>query len=223
MEKMFKMLKLDWSATKSYRIKFLLMGIGLLVIGWSSTVWLVPVGVYLMFSFSVNSFWVEEKGDLNRLYLTLPIKRSQVVTGRYLLAFILFIAGIVLALALMPLCNLFSLSKWYPDARWFLALVSFGFFLHALMSLFMYPVLFKLGYQKGKMWGFYIPSILIGVAYIAVMEYDHIIYGGYLIFDLFIFASEHLLLVAGGMFGLSIIMLAVSCLLSMKIYSGREF
>ena len=37
--------------------------------------------------------WAEEKGDLNRLYLTLPIRRSQVVAGRYLMAFILYLAG----------------------------------------------------------------------------------------------------------------------------------
>lgn len=218
---MFKMLRLDWFALKCCRIKFLFIGISLLAMGWFSTIFLVPLGVFQMFSLSINAFAVEEKGDLNKLYLTLPIKRSRVVMSRYLLSLVLFLAGMALALILMPLLNLVSFSKWYPDIKWSLALISFGFFLHALMSLCMYPVLFKLGYQKGKVWGFYVPTLLISAALVAVMEYDFV--AGTFILNLLVYASEHILFVSGGIFALGAAMLAVSCLLSMKIYTRREF
>lgn len=219
---MFKMVKLDWSAMKCCHIYILLPLIALLAAGVHSSICLVPLGVFLLFSFSVNTFAVEEKGDLNRLYLTLPIKRSQVVAGRYLMAFLLFLAGVLLGLALMPLANLYSFSKWYPDLKWTLALVSSGFLLFALLSLAIYPALFWLGYQKGKIWGYYLPVFLACLAYGALMWYDALA-GGVFLRDLLIYASEHVLAVCGGIFGLGAAVLAVSVLLSLRIYSRREF
>lgn len=219
---MFKMLKLDWSAMKGFHMYILLPLIALLVTGGYSSIYLVPLGVFLLFSFSVNTFAAEEKGDLNRLYLTLPIKRSQVVAGRYLMAFILYLAGVLTGLALMPLANLYSMSRWYPDLKWILAIVSSSFLLFALMTLAMYPILFKLGYQKGKLWGYYIPAFLVCLVYGAVMGYETVT-GGTFLHELLLYASEHVLIVSGGIFGLGAAVLAVSVLLSMGIYSRREF
>lgn len=220
---MLRMLKLDWSATKCYHIKLrlLLFIAALLLVGWFSTIWLVPLGVFLAFCFSVNPFLVEETGNLNRFYLTLPINRNRIVAGRYLLSLLLFLASITLALALMPLVNLFSFSRWYPDFKWTLTLFSFGFLLYALMS-FSYPVLFKLGYQKGWFWGFYLPLILTGSVYAAIMEYD-LLKGGTFLFDLLVYASEHILAVCFGLLGAGAALLAGSWFFSVKIYSRRDF
>ena len=79
---MYDIMKLDWHAMKCYHVRLLIIPIYLLLIGWVSPVCLIPLAVFLLFSFSINSFYVEEKGDLNRFYLTLPIKRSQVVLDR---------------------------------------------------------------------------------------------------------------------------------------------
>lgn len=219
---MLRILKLDWSAMKCYRIKFLLIPMVLLAIGGISSIYLVPLGVVLLFSFSVNLFAVEEKGDLNRLYLTLPLERSRMVTGRYLLSLLLFLTGALLGFALMPLANLFALSKWYPDWKWALALGSFGFLINALMSLSMYPVLFKLGYHKGKIWGYYVPFILISLIYLAIIEYD-MVAGGTFITGLLLYASEHILSVSGGILLLGAMIWVVSWRLSVRIYARREF
>lgn len=218
---MLNVLKLDWSAIKSYRIRLLLLPIGLFVPGVLSSISLVPMGVVLLFSFSINTFLVEEKGGLNRLYLTLPLKRSKMVTARYLLSLILFLAGALLGFALMPLANLFALSRWYPDWTWALALFSFGFLIYALMSLAMYPALFRFGYAKGKVWGYYVPSFLVLLAYFAIMEYD-IAKGGTFILDLLIYASEHILSVSEVILSLGAVILAVSWRLSVRLYSRRD-
>lgn len=220
---MFKLMKLDWSAMKYYHIRFLAIPVALLVTGWLSSIYLVPLGVFLLFSFAINSFGVEEKGDFNKFYLILPVKRRTVVGGRYALSFALYLVGVLLGTALMPLANLYSLSKWYPDLRWMLALLSFSFLFYGLMSLAMYPVLFRLGYQKGKMWGYYVPAIVICLIYIAVLEYDTIVRGGTLILELFIFASEYTLAVSGGMLVLGAALLGISYLLSVRAYERREF
>lgn len=220
---MLKMIKLDWSSMKCSYKRFFIIPIVLLFIGWFSPIILIPMSVFLLFSFSINPFAVEEKGDLNRLYLTLPIKRVDIVTGRYALALLLYIGSILLALALMPLANLISASKWYPDYRWILALLAFSFLFHAIMSLSMYPMLFKLGYQKGKFWGFYLPLIFFSLVCIIVMEYDIMVKNGTLMFDLLVYASEHLLFVSGGMFVLGMVCLTASYLLSNRLYARREF
>lgn len=219
---MLKIMKLDWFTIKYYRIRILLVPIALLALGGFSSIYLVPMGVILLFSFSVNFFAVEEKGDLNRLYLTLPLNRSRIVIGRYLMSLLFFLSGTLLGFALMPLTNLFSLSKWYADWKWALALGSFGFLLYALMNLSMYPLLFRLGYHKGKIWGYYIPTILIALAYLAIIEWD-IVEGGTLIRDLLVYASEHILFVSGGLLLLSAVLCLVSLQLSLKSYARREF
>lgn len=216
-------MKLDLSATKYYYKRLLILPLTLLLIGWISSICLIPFGACLMFFFSINSFAVEEKGDLNRLYLTLPVKRSAVVTGRYVLSLVLFAGGILLGLVLMPLTNLVSFSKWYPDYKWTLALISFSFLFYGLMSLSMYPLLFKMGYQKGKIWGCYLPAGGICLIYIAVMQYDMIAGGGRLIFNMLVYASEHILFISGGMLALGAVMLGISYLLSVRIYQKREF
>lgn len=223
MRSMFDTVKLDWTAIKCYHKRLLILPLSLFVIGWFSPIWLVPLGTFLLFSFSINVFAVEEKGDLNRLYLTLPVKRSKVVRGRYVQSFLLFAGGVMLGLALMPLANLISSSKWYPDYQWVLAVVSFSFLFYGLMILFMYPLLFRMGYQKGKLWGYYLPAGCFCLIYIAIMQYDMIACGGMLVYHMLVFASEHMLLVSGGMFALGALMLAISYWLSVRIYERREF
>lgn len=220
---MFNIIKLDWSVMKCYHIRILLIFVGLLIIGYISPIALVPTSVFLLFCFSINPFAIEEKGDLNRLYLTLPIKRDTIVAGRYILAFLLYLIGVLFSLILMPFANLISRSKWYPDYKWILTLLAFSFLCHAVMSLSMYPLLFKLGYLKGKFLGVYLPLMVLLAAYIAVVEFDVIAKEGKLIFELLVFASEHMLLVSGGIFFLGAVILAASYLLSKKLYAAREF
>ncbi len=219
---MLKMLRLNWSAMKCYRIRFLMIPVCLFTVGCLSPIFLVPMGAFLLFSFSLNPFAVEEKGDLNRLYLTLPVDRRSVVLGRYVLSFLLFAVGVLLGLAMMPLANLVSLSKWYPDFRWNLALISFSFLFYGIMSLAMYPLLFKMGYQRGKVWGYYVPAVLICLIYVAMLEYDAMAGNGFLL-NLLVYASDHLLVVSGGMFAAGGMLLALSCFLSLWLYGRREF
>ncbi len=220
---MLNMLRLNWSAMKSYRIRFLIIPVCLFVVGCLSPLLLVPMGAFLLFSFSLNPFAVEEKGDLNRLYLTLPVPRRRVVMGRYALSLLLYMIGVLLGFTMMPLANLVSLSKWYPDFKWSLALVSFSFLFYGFMSLAMYPLLFKMGYQKGKVWGYYVPAVFICLIYIGVLEYDILVGNGTFLFGLLVYASDHILAVSAGMFAAGGALLALSYLLSARLYTRREF
>lgn len=220
---MLNMIKMDWSAMKYYHIRIIILPIYLIFMGWFSPIVLAPLGALLMFAYSINPFAVEEKGDLNRLYLSLPIKRSTIVAGRYCLSFLMVLAGILFGFMIMPLANLISRSKWYPDLRWCLALITFCFLICSLMSLAMHPMLFWLGYQKGKLWGFYLPWIIIAVGYLMLVECDYLLADGTLITGMLIYASKHMLLICGGMLILGLALLGISFLLSLRIYSRKEF
>lgn len=220
---MINLIKLDLSAIKYYRRWLLLIPVCLFITGWVSSIYLVPMGVFLLFSLSLNPFAVEEQGNLNRLYLTLPIKREKIVAGRYVLSFLMVSCGIILGFALMPLANLVSFSKWYPDYKWNLALISFSLLLYSLMNLSMYPLLFKLGYQKGRLWGVYIPLMFFGMTGIFIIELASIFGYHTMIFDALVYASEHPLLVNIILLLLAAALSAVSLLLSMRIYAKREF
>ena len=220
---MLNMIRLDWSAMKYYQKRVLVVFIYLFIMGYVSPIYLAPSAVLVSFSFSLNPFAVEETGDLNRLYLTLPVKRNYIVTGRYVLSLIMVLGGILVGFLFMPLANRISFSKWYPSLEWILTITAFCLLFYALMSLFMYPLLFKLGYHKGKFWGMYVPLGIFAIAYAAFLIYNQLPGNERLILNVLVYASEHMLLVSGGILILAAALLMISYLLSLKIYAKREF
>ncbi|MDE7299407.1 MAG: ABC-2 transporter permease, partial [Lachnospiraceae bacterium] len=145
------------------------------------------------------------------------------VTGRYALSLLMFLGGILLGFALMPVANLFSFSKWYPDFKWCLALIAFGFLLYSLLCLSMYPLLFKLGYLKGRLWGVFVPTMVFGLISALFTIYERLPGNEKLITSMLIYASEHILSVSGGMLVLGGIIFVLSYLLSTWQYQKREF
>lgn len=221
---MLKMLKLDWLAVKTYRAWMLLIPFWILYIGWfTSAIHLLPMCVFLFLTLAMNPFVVEEKGDLNRLYLTLPVKRRDVVAGRYVYSFIMLLCGLVSGMVLTPVVNLMSKSKWYPGFEWYLTIIALCFLYYALMCIFMFPPLFKLGYHKGKYIGFYVPAFVAGIAYGLFAVMSGYLQDGMFITNFLIYASENMLLVSGGMMILALAILYLSYYLSQRIYARREF
>ena len=177
----------------------------------------------MFLSFSVNPFAVEEKGALNNLYLTLPVKRNTIVAGRYVLSFIMLLCGLVMGIAIMLVSHHFSLAKWFIGFKGYMFVIALSYLLYALFNLCMFPILFRLGYQKGKFWGFYIPVILFAVlvgVYNVVTSLPG--YEGFTI-AFIVFATENMLLISGGMAVLASLILLASYRLSVKLYSERDF
>ena len=218
-----KMIALDWRAMKVYQIRILLLPVFVLILGFYSPLLVIPISVFLFLSFSVNPFAVEEKGELNNLYLTLPVRRKSIVAGRYLLSIIMLLCGIAIGSLLMPLANRLSVSKWFIGIEGFMVVIALSYLLYAILNLFMFPVLFRLGYNKGKFWGFFLPvvffSLLLGM-------YSTITYlpgNKTLTLDILVLASENLLMVVGSIVVLATILLILSYMISLKLYSKRDF
>ena len=219
-----KMIALDWRAMKVYQIRFPKLPDYVYVFGWLYTPLLViPLCVIFCLSFSINPFAVEEKGELNKLYLTLPVKRKEVVAGRFALSLILLFCGMVMGIAILPLVNLVALSKWYLSLEWYLTIMALSVLLYAVFNLFMFPVLFRLGYQKGKFWGFYLPIGFFGIMFGGFSGISMLPGNERLALNFLEYASKNLLFISGGMVALGAGLLVLSYAISVKVYSKRDF
>ncbi|MDD4295816.1 MAG: ABC-2 transporter permease [Ruminiclostridium sp.] len=218
-----KMIALDWRAMKFYQIRLLLLPVFVFILGFYSPLTVIPMSIILSLSFSVNPFAVEEKGALDNLYLTLPVRRKSIVAGRYMLSIIMLLCGIAIGILIMPLANKFSISKWFIGMEGFMVVISLSYLLYAILNLFMFPILFRLGYHKGKFWGFYLPMIFFALLFGVYSGITQLPGNKTLTIDFIVYASENLLMVSGSIVVLATILLILSYLISLKLYSKRDF
>ena len=220
---MTKMMALDWRAMKTYQIRFWLLPAALILIGWMYPIAVIPISVFLSLGFSVNPFAVEEKGALNNLYLTLAVNRKSIVLGRYALSSLMLFGGIIMGLILMPLANTISLSKWYVGFEGYMALITFSYLLYSLLNLIMFPVLFGIGYLRGKIGGFYLPTLFFCVLCGVYTSLSALPGNGGMTIGFISYASQNMLLISGGMTVVATALLLASYTLSLHLYSKRDF
>lgn len=213
-----KVIALDWHAMKKYQIRILLVLPMAVLISLLSPILVIPMCVFAFVNYSINPFAVEEKGALNHLYLTLPVKRRDILTGRYILSLIMLFCGTVVGVAVMPIGNAILASKWFIGVDGYLVITAVSFLLFSLLNLSMFPMLFRFGYQKGKYWGYYTP---LGIFLVIILVFSTISMTPGMI-KFISFASENMLLISGGMFALGIMLLALSYAISLKVYSKRD-
>lgn len=228
---MFNMIKLDWLGMKYYQKRILLVPLIICIYGLLNEALVIPLIAFLMLAFSVNPFVVEEKGKLDNLYLTLPVTRKAIVNARFGLSIIMQLAGVVIGTAATILLSamlngrtVFYLHTFKADFTTVFLLICSSMLFNAIINLSMFPILFKIGYAKGKALGFYLPvatvSISAGIIYIlwqinsSFREY---------IFSLFKWAFANTIWTAAIMLSVAAFVLAVSYILSHKTYANRDF
>lgn len=220
---MIKMALLDWRAMKYYHLRMIFIPVLALLAGYVAPLFVVPVSVYACLFFSVNAFAVEEKGDLNRLYLTLPVERSAVVAGRYMLSFGMVLAGLIIGIPLTFAAERFTRCHYGEPQEWLFPVAAGSCLLYALCNLFMFPVLFCRGYSRGKFFALFLPVLVFGMLYAEGMVALYWPGNERLLFEVFRYARENALEVIGGMIAAAAGFLCISCLLSKALYVRREF
>jgi len=218
-----KMIAIDWRAMKVYQIRILLIPILAIALGWTSSLNVIPLCLFACFNYSLNTFAVEDKGALNNLYLTMPVKRNSIVAGRYALSLIMVLCGILIGVPIMYFVNMFAMSKWYIGINGYLIVISLSFLLYAVFNLSTFPILFKLGYVKGKFIGVILPVILFGLIFGAYPLIISLSGNEALTIELISYASENIFLVSGGILLLATVVLLGSYALSVRVYSKRDF
>lgn len=102
------------------------------------------------------TFSITEKNSMERLYGILPIRKSDMVIGRYIFILIMGLTALIFSLAVHPVIltvlgeaiNIFDL----------MSAAATGIFLFALYTVFQLPGYYKLGAIKGRVF-MYIPVV----------------------------------------------------------------
>jgi len=230
---MLNMIKLDWLAMKCYRNRFVIIPLTIVAYGLLHEAVIILFMVFLVNSFSANPFAVEEKGKLDHLYLTLPVTRRDIVNARYGLALIMQAVGLVLgtAVTLIYSALLYGRTVLYVFPHNFKAdfvtmflLISACLLFYAIMNLSTFPLLFKVGYAKGKMPGFIIPIVAVSAIGGALVSLWHVNaafqdWG----LSMLAWAFAHTAAAAAILLGAAVALFAISYLLSRRFYEKREF
>lgn len=100
------------------------------------------------------TFSVTEKNSMERLYGILPIRKSDMVIGRYIFIIIMGFTALIFSLATHPV--ILSILGETISAFDFINAAAIGIFLFALYTVFQLPGYYKLGSIKGRVF-MYIP------------------------------------------------------------------
>ncbi|GHU88048.1 hypothetical protein FACS1894202_03470 [Clostridia bacterium] len=223
-----KVVKIDWLAMKRYWLHILIVPVMLTAFGFTMSIALIPLAVFAFAGYATNPFAVEEKGKLDHLYLTLPVSRRSIVNGRYALSLIMLAAAYAVGIPAMLLFsggNIRFGEIYFGVSFSMVALIcSFAFAFYGLLNISMLPILFRIGYAKGKAIGFYIPVIVVGLLFGALTGYitssDAAIQKT---LEVVQYALEHIALTCAGFVAAGLILLVVSYVLSVRVYEKRSF
>jgi ABC-type transport system involved in multi-copper enzyme maturation permease subunit len=184
---------------------------------------IIPIAAYMAIAFSVNTFAVEEKGKLDHLYLSLPLSRNSIVKGRFtfmilLLVIVLAICGAIVAVV-SPSLDFGGIS-FEIGTKTIALMCCLGFAFGGFINLSMYPVMFRMGYEKGKIFGFYIPIFVVAAIFgvVGALATSRV----EILVNWFSYWFANPLKVCGIMLLLGSVMFYASYRLSLWLYSKRD-
>ena len=159
------------------------------------------------------TFSITEKNDMERLYGILPVRKNELVVGRYVFIIIMGLLALIFSLITHPVI-LSSLGE-IVSAFDIACAAATGIFLFALYTVFQLPGYYKFGSIKGRVF-MYIPvaGFLVTLFLVTKIPAGS---SGWLIT---VFSSPVMLVLLVAVF--VVIMYVISILVSVKIVQGKE-
>ena len=210
--------RLDYFAAVSSLKTIVIMYILAFVVGTATKLPIFTLGLTMVFGvFSAGLvFSVHEKNHSDKLYGILPLKKSEMILGRYLFALAIGLANVVIAVALTYLAMIVRGTS--LDALQFYGVLSIGFVYHCFSVGVMYPIYFKFTFAKAYIFTT-LPMYLIFLGAMLISLKTNILnqMGGFLQFF-----RDHLYLAP--VFGLlaGLVLWAVSIAVANLIYTRQE-
>jgi len=231
---MFKMMILDCFGMKSFWLRIFLRAlVPLAMILINQPLFVIPLMIFFLQDSAFYAFVAEEKGKLNHLYMTLPVNRKMIVRARFMLILIGLVLGIILGTVLLvassallygrtlllPFVHTFS-----PDFNTILLLICGGVLFCAIVNLPSLPLLLKMGYNKGKFIGFYLPSFAMFALVVVVINLIFNVEAfGEFAFSAFDWALNNIVGTSAILLSIAVLLFAASYVISQRIYAKREF
>lgn len=216
--------KLDYLTVKPYltlkSFAILLALFVFLSIGTGGTS--MMIGMLMMYGtiYATYPFAVGDKNGIDTLYATLPLKKRNIVTGRYIFALCLNLLVGAVAFALSAI--LMGVTGKVFDLRETLATILICFFVFGILEAVQLPIYFKLGYAKAKFLAYLplvgFPAAVAGAT--ALVDKDAMLP---FIESLLVWLEANMLFAGALALIIWACVLTGSCLLSYRLYSKREF
>jgi ABC-type transport system involved in multi-copper enzyme maturation permease subunit len=191
-------------------------------IGFGTGSTATSIGLLLMYGliYTTYPFAVGDKNGIDTLYATLPIKKSDVVLGRYLfaVAWNFFIALIAIAVSLV----LVTVTSMQMSNIEIVASVFAMFFVFTFIGAIQLPIYFKFGYAKAKFLA-YLPlaGFPAAVAVVTALPGEEKAIAWFTEMFLWVEANVYLAIAVAIVFWALI--MVVSCGISYLCYRNREF
>lgn len=172
MNRTFSFAKLDYLTVKPYlTLKNMLIFLLVFVfIGYGTGEPSTLIGMLMMYStiYASYPFAVGDRDGIDTLYATLPLKKNNVVAGRYIFALCLnvFVGAIALAVFAILMAILGKGVDWGET----IITILICFALFSVLEAVQLPIYFKLGYAKAKFLA-YLPLAVFPVAVVAISAY----------------------------------------------------
>lgn len=210
MSNIFKSIKLDHNIMKSRYPMFVIgyvIGIFLAII---SKIPIFGALVVMIISAPLTGqyFSIYEKNNLEKLYGMLPLKKSEVVLGRYLYAmWIVIINGAIAAVLAYVISLLTNRAMNIPE---FLIYLTAGFLYVCLMVAVIFPLYFRFSFSKVYIFS-NLPFYLVFIITFAFTRKTNILSQPGTLAN---YIVSHFIMIGTVMFILGLMLLALSCLLS---------
>jgi len=218
MNRAFNATKLDFYASRS------MIGLTSILVVIGIIIGVVAHGpeymMIFMMVFGVSSsgsvFSVHEKSRSDRLYGILPLKKSDIIVGRYLFALIIGLAYAVVAAILGFVLSIIMLGK--VDMLPYLAALAVAFAYFCFATSIAYPIYFRFSFSKAYVFTM-LPMYIIAVMLLFATRRMNVAAA---IGPVVKFFTDHTALLP--VFGLlaGLIMLTVSALIAYKVYQRKE-
>lgn len=165
----------------------------------------------LIFTLPFSSFTVDEQSHWDRMVLSMPVSRKQVVASKYILALFFVALAIVVQIIVVLLCTLTPRSTDIYEMGW--SMIS-SVMVICIGLMIIYPFVFWLGADKGRI----VMMIAFGAVFVLIM-----VAGVLSDVTTANIAPPPISFVAAGSIAILAVVGFISYLVSCKIYSRKSF
>ena len=220
MNRILKAAKLDFYAGKSMLAMTAVLTVIAVIIGMAAHG--PAYAMMFMMVFGVTSsgsvFSVHEKNRSEKLYGILPLKKNEMIAGRYLYALIIGLAYIVAAGILGAVMWKIMGSSADLNMLGYWATIGIGFIYYSFAVGVAYPIYFKFSFSKAYIFTM-IPMYIIAVMFLVLTKKTNIVSDITQIVDFF--TNRIYLAPVFGILG-GLILLAISVITANLIYTRKE-
>lgn len=172
MNRTISFIKLDYITIKPYLTlkNILIFLLVFIFIGYGTGEPSTLIGMLMMYStiYASYPFAMGDKNGIDTLYATIPLKKSNIVAGRYMFTLSLNIVVGAISLAVSAIL-MAALGKGFDWGETFITIL-ICFTLFSILEAVQLPIYFKLGYAKAKFLA-YLPLMAFPAAVVAISTF----------------------------------------------------